>query len=51
MDQKLNYLHYNPVEAGIVCLPEEYLFSSARDYAEVKGLVKIEILYDLADIF
>ncbi len=44
MDQKLNYIHYNPVEAGIVCFPEEYLFSSARDYAEIKGLVKIEIL-------
>jgi putative transposase len=24
------YIHYNPVEAGIVAEPEEYLFSSAR---------------------
>jgi putative transposase len=44
IDQKLNYIHYNPVEAGIVQYPEEYLFSSARDYADNKGLVKIEIM-------
>ena len=29
---KLNYLHSNPVKAGIVDKPEEYLLSSARDY-------------------
>ncbi len=44
MDQKLNYIHYNPVEEGIVMYPEEYLYSSARDYAEIPGLVKIERL-------
>jgi REP element-mobilizing transposase RayT len=44
MDQKLNYIHYNPVEAGIVMSPQEYLYSSARDYAEMQGLVKIELL-------
>ena len=30
--EKLNYLHNNPVKAGIVDKPEEYLLSSARDY-------------------
>jgi REP element-mobilizing transposase RayT len=30
--QKLNYVHLNPVEAGIVDKAEEYLYSSARDY-------------------
>ena len=30
--QKINYIHNNPVEAGIVEKPEEYLYSSARDY-------------------
>ena len=44
MDQKLNYIHYNPVEEGIVMYPEEYLYSSARDYAEIKGLVPVEML-------
>jgi putative transposase len=46
IDQKLNYIHYNPVEEGIVANPEEYLFSSARDYAEIKGLVKVEIMWE-----
>lgn len=40
-DQKLDYIHNNPVEEGIVEYPEEYLFSSARDYAGKKGLVEI----------
>jgi putative transposase len=31
-DQKLNYIHYNPVTAGMCNLPEEYLYSSARFY-------------------
>ena len=30
--QKLAYIHYNPVEAGIVDRAEDYLYSSARDY-------------------
>lgn len=30
--QKLNYIHNNPVAAGFVESPEEYLYSSAKDY-------------------
>jgi REP element-mobilizing transposase RayT len=41
MQQKLDYLHQNPVEAGIVEEPWEYLYSSARDYAGNKGLIDI----------
>lgn len=33
IDQRLNYIHRNPVEAGIVLSPEEYLYSSAVNYA------------------
>jgi hypothetical protein len=33
IDQKLNYIHNNPVEAGIVLSPEDYLYSSAINYA------------------
>jgi hypothetical protein len=44
MDQKLQYLHRNPVEAGWVEEPEHYLYSSARDYAGVKGLVEVQLL-------
>jgi hypothetical protein len=41
MDQKLEYIHENPVKEGIVESPEEYLYSSARDYAGRKGLLEI----------
>src|SRR2546423_12625946 len=30
--QKLDYLHWNPVKAGLCCLPEEYKYSSAKFY-------------------
>ena len=41
--QKLNNIHNNPVEAGLVEKPEEYLYSSARDYVNVgnRGLLSI----------
>ncbi|TRX44928.1 transposase [Fulvivirga sp. M361] len=44
MDQKLSYLHNNPVEAGIVDEPESYLYSSARDYSGRKGFIDIEFI-------
>lgn len=39
--QKLNYIHKNPVEAGFVELEEDYLYSSARDFHEKKGLIEL----------
>ncbi len=44
--QKINYVHNNPVEAGIVERPEHYLYSSARDYhrRENVGLLKVDFL-------
>ena len=42
--EKLSYIHDNPVRAGIVEYQEEYLFSSARDYAGRKGLVELEMI-------
>lgn len=38
--QKINYIHNNPVEADYVKFPEEYLYSSARDYFDEKGLLE-----------
>ncbi|MEK6480243.1 transposase [Catalinimonas sp. 4WD22] len=32
MDQKLNYIHMNPVKAGFVESPEMWTYSSAKDY-------------------
>ncbi|MCE1202976.1 MAG: transposase [Bacteroidia bacterium] len=37
--QKINYVHNNPVKAGLVEKPEDYLLSSAIDYAGGKGVV------------
>jgi hypothetical protein len=44
IDQRLHYTHYNPVEAGFVSEPHDYLFSSARDYAGEQGLLKTVLL-------
>lgn len=45
LHQNLDYIHYNPVVAGIVEKPEDYLYSSARDYYGLPGLIDI-ILVD-----
>jgi len=41
-EQRIEYIHTNPVKEEIVELPEQYLYSSARDYCGKRGLVKIE---------
>jgi REP element-mobilizing transposase RayT len=40
-NQKLNYVHTNPVVAGFVNKPEDWLYSSANGFAENKGLIKL----------
>lgn len=35
IDQKLDYIHNNPVEAGLVLSPEHYYYSSAMNYADL----------------
>jgi len=45
IDERLQYIHDNPVEAGIVYEPESYLYSSAADYGtKRKGLLEIEYI-------
>ena len=44
-DQKLDYIHNNPVKAGICALPEEYMYSSVRFYYE--GIDSWEMLTNL----
>jgi REP element-mobilizing transposase RayT len=39
--QKLNYIHQNPVRAGIVEKEEEYRYSSACDFYNRKGLLEL----------
>jgi hypothetical protein len=44
MKTKLNYIHENPVRAGIVAKPEDFLYSSASNYVTGKGLLDVELL-------
>jgi REP element-mobilizing transposase RayT len=44
MHQKLNYIHHNPVADKIVEKPEDYLFSSARNYADLDSELDVFIL-------
>jgi hypothetical protein len=46
IDEKINYIgfrrssiHQNPVEEGLVLKAEDYVYSSAIDYAGEKGLL------------
>ena len=32
MNQKMDYIHYNPVDAGLCSVPEDFAFSSASFY-------------------
>ena len=44
LEQKLDYVHNNPVESGIVLSPEEYLYSSAKNYAgHPEKLIEVEL--------
>jgi putative transposase len=44
IDQKLNYIHMNPVRAGLVDEPESYRYSSAIEYAGKKGLLTLKMI-------
>ena len=48
IEQKLEYIHNNPVRAGIVVKPEDYLYSSARNYAGLDSpldVLKLDVLW------
>ena len=44
VEQKINYIHNNPVVAGFVARPEDWVYSSAVDYSGLKGMVDIYFL-------
>jgi putative transposase len=39
--QKIDYIHYNPVRRGYVDEPQDWRYSSARDYEGEKGLLEV----------
>jgi hypothetical protein len=42
--QKLEYLHMNPVRARFVAKPEDWLYSSASNYAGLENILQIDYL-------
>jgi len=40
IDEKIDYIHNNPVEEGLVFRAQDYLYSSAADYAGDKGILE-----------
>ena len=43
-EERIDYLHNNPVKAGWVTNASDYLYSSAIDYEGGKGLIEIDLL-------
>lgn len=41
---KLDYIHMNPVRAGIVIKIEDYIYSSASNYVNGAGIIEVELL-------
>lgn len=45
IQQKLNYIHNNPVRANWLRMPQHYIYSSASNYLdEGRGILKVEVL-------
>jgi putative transposase len=43
--EKADYIHYNPVKAGLVELPEHWKYSSASNYAGLPELLDVILLF------
>lgn len=46
IDEKLEYIHQNPVEAGWTAEAQEYFYSSARNYAGLEAPIRIVSIHD-----
>lgn len=45
IEQKVNYIHNNPVAAGFVTAPEHWKYSSASTYCGLGGVLEIDLLW------
>lgn len=45
IQQKIQYIHNNPVEEGFVFRPEDYKYSSAIDYSGEKGILDDVVVF------
>jgi hypothetical protein len=44
INTRINYIHENPVRTGLVARAEEYLYSSARNYADLSSIIEIDMI-------
>jgi len=44
LNQKINYIHFNPVKRGLVSEPEHWIYSSARNYAGKDYMMDVDEL-------
>jgi REP element-mobilizing transposase RayT len=44
MWSKIDYIHFNPVRAGLVLKPQDYIYSSASNYVDSKGIIDVEVV-------
>lgn len=44
IDKYINYVHQNPVKAGFVEKSEDYIYSSARNYCDIDGLIDVIVV-------
>ena len=44
--QKIDYIHLNPVRKGYVSIPEEWKWSSARNFAGLDSVLEIDPIED-----
>jgi len=42
INERINYIHQNPVRTGLVVRAEDYLYSSARNYAGLSNVLEID---------
>jgi hypothetical protein len=48
--QKIDYVHNNPVKEGLVYKPEDYVYSSAIDYTDQKGLLDSVVVFRMFEV-
>jgi len=44
ISRRINYIHNNPVDAGLVHKPEHYIYSSALNYIRGEGILNIDVI-------
>lgn len=50
IQQKIDYVHQNPLEEGLVYKTKDHVYSSAIDYAGKKGLIDDVVVFRMFGI-